>query len=243
MRWPSTARRRHAERAQHARRRTTSRGPGRWSPIMMCENMLGSSSSLKRRGGAGLKTPSVRDDALRRRTCRAKVTLARRPRRQAGRRSRLDWARKPVEPTALQLYASAVAQTEPSVNKSEARRAVAAAMATAAALDLAADDARILQNSNKLAVRLLPCDVLLGWRIEGQAGGAVGDRACSKARRDQGAPWELWAASGAARLRARRLRGHAVDLLLSVTAARGDAGRLARCAASDCTPACGRWMS
>jgi Phosphotransferase enzyme family len=33
-------------------------------------------------------------------------------------------------------------------------------MATASALDLTVDDAVVLQNSNKLAVRLLPCDVL-----------------------------------------------------------------------------------
>jgi hypothetical protein len=33
-------------------------------------------------------------------------------------------------------------------------------MSTASALDLTADDAVVLQNSNKLAVRLLPCDVL-----------------------------------------------------------------------------------
>ena len=43
---------------------------------------------------------------------------------------------------------------------SEARRAVAAAMSIASALDLAVDDAVVLQNSNRLAVRLLPCDVL-----------------------------------------------------------------------------------
>jgi hypothetical protein len=43
---------------------------------------------------------------------------------------------------------------------SEARRAVAAAMSTASALDLIVDDAIVLHNSNKLAVRLLPCEVL-----------------------------------------------------------------------------------
>ncbi|GAA2213729.1 aminoglycoside phosphotransferase [Nonomuraea monospora] len=43
---------------------------------------------------------------------------------------------------------------------SEVRRATAAAMATAASLGLTADDAIVLNNSNKLALRLLPCDVL-----------------------------------------------------------------------------------
>jgi hypothetical protein len=37
---------------------------------------------------------------------------------------------------------------------------VAAAISTASALGLTVDDAVILQNSNKLVLRLLPCDVL-----------------------------------------------------------------------------------
>lgn len=43
---------------------------------------------------------------------------------------------------------------------SEVPRALAAAMSIAAALDLAADQAIVLHDSNRLAVRLLPCDVL-----------------------------------------------------------------------------------
>jgi hypothetical protein len=43
---------------------------------------------------------------------------------------------------------------------SEVPRAVAAAMSTASSLDLTADDAILLQDSNKLTLRLLPCDVL-----------------------------------------------------------------------------------
>lgn len=42
----------------------------------------------------------------------------------------------------------------------ELRRAVAAAISTASALDLIVDDAIVLHDSNKLTVRLLPCDVL-----------------------------------------------------------------------------------
>ena len=42
----------------------------------------------------------------------------------------------------------------------EARRAVAAAMSTASALDLAVDDAVVLSDSNRLVVRLTPCDVV-----------------------------------------------------------------------------------
>ena len=43
---------------------------------------------------------------------------------------------------------------------SEVQRAVAAATSIVAALDLTVHDAVVLQNSNKLALRLLPCDVL-----------------------------------------------------------------------------------
>jgi aminoglycoside phosphotransferase (APT) family kinase protein len=42
----------------------------------------------------------------------------------------------------------------------ETQRAVAAAASIARALDLTVDDAIVLHNSNKLAVRLLPCDLL-----------------------------------------------------------------------------------
>ena len=43
---------------------------------------------------------------------------------------------------------------------SEVPRAMAAAMSTASSLDLAVDDAIVLHDSNKLTVRLLPCDTL-----------------------------------------------------------------------------------
>jgi len=43
---------------------------------------------------------------------------------------------------------------------SEVARAVAAAKSTASSLDLAVDDAIVLHDSNKLTLRLLPCDVL-----------------------------------------------------------------------------------
>jgi phosphotransferase family enzyme len=43
---------------------------------------------------------------------------------------------------------------------SEVRRAVAAAMSAAASLELTVDDAIVLHDSNKLTLRLLPCDVL-----------------------------------------------------------------------------------
>ena len=51
---------------------------------------------------------------------------------------------------------------------SEVPRAVAAALSSASALDLKADDAAVLQNSNKLALRLLPCDVFARVAYVGQ---------------------------------------------------------------------------
>src|SRR6476619_4164824 len=46
------------------------------------------------------------------------------------------------------------------MESSEVQRAIEAARSTASALGLRADDGVILQNSNRIAVRLTPCDVL-----------------------------------------------------------------------------------
>ena len=46
------------------------------------------------------------------------------------------------------------------VQPGEIQRALAAAMSTASALGLAVDDAIVMHDSNKLTVRLLPCDVV-----------------------------------------------------------------------------------
>ncbi len=46
------------------------------------------------------------------------------------------------------------------MHASDVRRAVAAAMSIASVLDLTVDDAIVLHDSNRLALRLLPCDVL-----------------------------------------------------------------------------------
>ncbi|MET9269107.1 aminoglycoside phosphotransferase family protein [Kribbella sp. NPDC003557] len=51
---------------------------------------------------------------------------------------------------------------------SEITRATAAATAVAASLDLTADDAIVLHNSNKLALRLTPCDVFARVAYVGQ---------------------------------------------------------------------------
>jgi aminoglycoside phosphotransferase (APT) family kinase protein len=50
----------------------------------------------------------------------------------------------------------------------EVARAVAAAISTVSSLGLTADDAIVLNNSNKLTVRLLPCDVLARVATEAQ---------------------------------------------------------------------------
>ena len=54
------------------------------------------------------------------------------------------------------------------MQSSDVSRAVVAAMSTASALDLAVDDATVLHNSNKLALRLLPCDVFARVAHAGQ---------------------------------------------------------------------------
>jgi hypothetical protein len=54
------------------------------------------------------------------------------------------------------------------VQASEVRRAVAAATSIVSALGLAVADAVVLQNSNNLAVRLLPCDVFARIAPQGQ---------------------------------------------------------------------------
>jgi Phosphotransferase enzyme family len=59
---------------------------------------------------------------------------------------------------AAETWPSARCQ-DSTVESLEVARAIDAAIAIAVALDLPADDAAILQNSNKLALRLLPCDV------------------------------------------------------------------------------------
>ena len=46
------------------------------------------------------------------------------------------------------------------MQSAEARRAVAAAMSTASALDLSVEDATVLNDSNRLVLRLMPCDVV-----------------------------------------------------------------------------------
>jgi hypothetical protein len=45
---------------------------------------------------------------------------------------------------------------------SEVRRAIEAASATASELGLHVEDTDVIHNSDRIAVRLIPCDVLLG---------------------------------------------------------------------------------
>src|ERR671927_679263 len=62
---------------------------------------------------------------------------------------------------------------EATMQASDVPRAGAAARSIASALDLRVDDAVVLQDSNRLAVRLLPCDVLARVAyVAGQAGAA-----------------------------------------------------------------------
>ena len=63
------------------------------------------------------------------------------------------------------------------VEAAEARRAVSAVISVAESFDLAVDDAVVLNDSNRLVVRLMPCDVVarivpLGYRVFAAAVGA-----------------------------------------------------------------------
>ena len=60
----------------------------------------------------------------------------------------------------LESTAAFEGEGQATVQASEASRAMAAAMSTASSLGLRADDVIVLHDSNKLTLRLLPCDVL-----------------------------------------------------------------------------------
>ena len=64
------------------------------------------------------------------------------------------------EPMAARVTRTETKRDEATMKASEVPRAVAAGMSTASALGLTVDDAVVLHDSNRLAVRLLPCDVL-----------------------------------------------------------------------------------
>jgi hypothetical protein len=68
---------------------------------------------------------------------------------------------------------------------SDVQRAVAAATWIAAALDLTVDDAIVFHNSNKLALRVLPCDVLarVAYRTRGDPGALATARGAGEGRR------------------------------------------------------------
>jgi hypothetical protein len=60
----------------------------------------------------------------------------------------------------LESTAALKGEGQATMQASEVPRAMAAAMSTASSLDLTVDDVIVLHDSNKLTLRLLPCDVL-----------------------------------------------------------------------------------
>ena len=122
---------------------------------------------------------------------------------------------------------------------SDVTRAIAAATSVAASLGLPVSDAIVLHNSNKLALRLTPCDVFA--RVA-RAGHEVAQFEVELAQRlaEAGCPvGALEPRVDPLRVHARRLRGHAVDLLRARDASASrqptTPGRW-----SGCTPACAR---
>jgi aminoglycoside phosphotransferase (APT) family kinase protein len=65
-----------------------------------------------------------------------------------------------LKSNGLESTAALKGEGPATMQASEVPRAVAAARSTASSLDLTVDDAIVLHDSNKLTVRLLPCDVL-----------------------------------------------------------------------------------
>lgn len=64
-----------------------------------------------------------------------------------------------TENGAISLFTCPSRCKDSTVESADVSRAIDAAISIAVALDLPADDASVLHNSNKLALRLLPCDV------------------------------------------------------------------------------------
>jgi len=60
----------------------------------------------------------------------------------------------------LESLSAQSCKSKAKMQASEFPRAVAAARSTASALDLTVDDAIVLQDSNRLVLRLMPCDVV-----------------------------------------------------------------------------------
>src|SRR3954463_9666675 len=80
-----------------------------------------------------------------------------------------------AQPSVIQTNdtPSMMGRGEATMQASEVPRAVAAALSSASALDLTADDAIVLNDSNRLVLRLLPCDsVARVAHIAHQAGAA-----------------------------------------------------------------------
>ena len=125
------------------------------------------------------------------------------------------------------------------MKQSDLTRAIAAATEVAASLDLPADDATVLHNSNKLALRLTPCDVVARVAHVGQE---VAQFEVELAQRlaEVGCPAGTLEPRVDPLVYVRRwLRGDAVDLLR----ARDTAGRTSRLRPvrwSGCTSACAR---
>ena len=129
------------------------------------------------------------------------------------------------------------------VQPPQTQSAMAAAVSMASALDLTVDDAVVLHNSNKLALRLLPCDVLARVATVGQE---VARFEVELARRlaETGSP--VAALEPRVEPRVYERDGFAVTLwtyYATVTAARGLTSRLRETRSSGCMPACGSSMS
>ena len=92
-------------------------------------------------------------------------------------------------------------------------RATAAASSLAEAVDLQVNEAVVIQNSNTLALRLLPCDTFARTALVGQEVAALEVQVAKSLAAAHG-PYRIARPSGGtARLRARWFCRHLLDLL------------------------------
>jgi len=71
-----------------------------------------------------------------------------------------DWDVRPALAAKLRCGPALLSSIVGEMQASEVSRAVVAAMSVASSVDLTVEDVIVLHNSNRLTVRLLPCDVL-----------------------------------------------------------------------------------
>ena len=123
-------------------------------------------------------------------------------------------------------------------------RAIAAPVSIATAYGLTVDDAIVLHDSNRLTLRLMPCDIVARVApMAYQADSGLRGRARPAARGTRQPGGGAGASSRTTRPRARRLRDQHVDVLRICATPTDPARRLRAARSSVCMTACGTSIS